>query len=500
MKKFAAIIFTVVILIISVFCLNASAMGEFAVASVHFDAVVNADGTVAVTETWDIEYSETGDGFIRSIDLYNSKNSNNMATIEKFESIDDVAVSINGKPVSSTKTGNDSFRIGTSSDGRSFNIEIDSPSAAETKEYVVTYTLSGAVKKNGSNAEFAYVFLGESFEFVSNNVSATVTFPDGTTTEDIIVADDTALVDKNAVDFAPGRVYDTFRVDVKCSAEVFDSNSLVRYSAFADGMSKAWNIFVDICIWGIIGVAGVVVVIFALFGEKLRRHSLEKAAKKQIADGSAADVTAVPDEITPCQAYKMLNPYSRISPRSSTKKVVPLFAMAILECIENGYIVECDDGLMIGTPAGKVPAYIQSVLNFLKTFSEKKDNRYILDKSFEENIKTECLTAYDNVSNYLATFYSLIPSADGKFFRTQTNKELYKKAYIVKKHIISSGKKADFALCMNNVLAGRATRDEDVSALLFVLGNKAFTAPSTGIAAAFSGALQAMYNIFVKSK
>ena len=53
---------------------------------------------------------------------------------------------------------------------------------------------------------------------------------------------------------------------------------------------------------------------------------------------------------------------------------------------------------------------------------------------------------------------------------------------------------------MNNVLAGRATRDEDVSALLFVHGNKAFTAPSTGIAAAFSGALQAMYNIFVKSK
>ena len=280
MKKFSAIIFTAVILFVSVFCMNASAMGEFAVAGVSFDAVVNADGTVAVTETWDVEYSETGDGFTRLIDIYDGKNSNNMATIEKFESIDDVAVAINGKPVSASKTGNDSFRTGTSSDGSSFSIEIDSPSAAETKQYVITYTLSGAVKKNGSDAEFAYVFLGEAFEFVSNNVSATVTLPDGTAAGDISASDASALTDGNTVSFAPGRVYDTFRVDVRCPAEVFENGALAKYSAVADGLSKAWQLFVDISLWVLVAAAAVVIIVFALYGEKIRRRPLEKAAKK----------------------------------------------------------------------------------------------------------------------------------------------------------------------------------------------------------------------------
>ena len=70
----------------------------------------------------------------------------------------------------------------------------------------------------------------------------------------------------------------------------------------------------------------------------------------------------------------------------------------------------------------------------------------------------------------------------------------------MKKHIGHSAKKTDFAACMNNVLSGAKTRDESVFALLFISGNKAFTGPSAGIYGAFSGALQAMYNVFVKSK
>lgn len=502
MKKFTAFLFTV-ILLVSVLFINASAVGELAVASVHFDTVINADGTVDVTETWNIEYSETGEGFTRWIDLYDSKNSNGMTALEKFESIENITVSINGKTVSEAETGNNTYRCGNSADGRSFNIEIDSPSADETKEYVITYTLNGAVKKNGKNAEFAYVFLGETFEFVSNNVSATVYFPEGTVSEDIVVDENsTGLISETTVKYSPGRVYDTFRIDVKCGTDVFENEALVQYSAFKEGMKKALNVLLDVLYWLFIAAVVITVIILALFSDKIKRHSIEKKAKKQVADTANASVAELPDEISACVAYKMVMPYSRIAPKSTSKKVPCLFAMAILECIEKGYIVASDDELMIGTPSGEVPVYLMSVLNFLKTFSEKKGNRYIIDSTFAEKIKAECSGSYDVISNYLATFYNLIPATEGKFFKSQTNKELYEKVYILRCRINSEKNKTMFADCMRKVLAGEKTGEKDVLSFLFtsVSANKVFNDSEGDIASVTADALSAMYNCFIKSK
>lgn len=502
MKRFVAIVFTVIMLLVSVLSVNVSAVAELGIANAHFEAVINADGTVSVTETWNIEYSGTGEGFTRWIDLYDSKNQNEMTALEKFDSVTDIAVRINGESIPEAKSGANTYRYGESSDGRSLNIEINSPSALETKEYTVSYTLNGAVKKNGKNAEFAYVFIGKTFEYVGNNVSATVYFPEGIGGDDIIFDEESsALLSGNTVEYSPGRVYDTFRIDVKCGTDVFAEDALVKYSSFKEGFKKVLNVILDILYWLFIAAILIVVIVLALFSGKLRRKPLEKKADKMSANEKAA-VTSLDDGVSACAAYKMLVPYSRIAPKSTTKKVTSLFAMAILECAEKGYIVQTDSGLVVGTPSGDVPEYILSVLNFLKTFSEKRGNRYVIDMKFAENVKAECVASYDVITNYLGTFYNLIPSVDGKFFKDDKNKDLYIKAYALKNRIHSEKIKTTFSDSMRKVLAGEKTSSKGIFALLFTSGSasKLFADSSNDGVAAIAQAVAAMSDVLIKSK
>lgn len=496
MRKIIAIL-SVVLIMTGLLFVNASAAGDVTVGSVHFDAVINTDGTVDVTEKWSIEYLETGDGFTRWIDLYDSKNSNSMTDLEKFDSVSDIVVSVNGKEIAESQSGNNTFRYGQSADGRSFNIEIDSPSADEVKEYVITYKLNGAVKKNGKQAEFAYVFLGKTFEFVSNNVSATVSFPETVSAEDIVIDENsTGLLSGNKVEYSPGRVYDTFRINVSCNSDIFDENALVKYSAFKESVKKAGAVILDVLYWLVIAAIVLAIVILALFSDRIKRSSIEKQAKKSI----DADITSVDASISPCAAYKMVKPYSRINPKASSEKVVSLFALAILECIEKGYIVAADDVLMVGTPSENVPVYIMSVLNFLKTFSEKRGNRYIIDDSFAEKIQAECANSYDTVVNYLATFYNLIPSVDGKFFKSAENRELYKNVYILRSRIQKERVKVHFDECMRGVLDGEKAGAENIFALPFANGKKVFDCSGNDCAATVARALSEMNEVFVKSK
>ena len=191
----------------------------------------------------------------------------------------------------------------------------------------------------------------------------------------------------------------------------------------------------------------------------------------------------------------------RSLPKSASGKVPALFGMAILECIENGYIIPDGNDLLVGTPSENVPEYILSVLNFLKTFSDKKGNKYVIDKSFAEKVRNECMTRYDVITNYLATFYTLIPCVNHSFFRNEKNKELYENAYVVKVIIDREKCKTDFARSLGMVLSGTKAKDNEVFCLLFNSVNEKTFAPSgrTGESALCEALLQ-MYKVYTKSK
>lgn len=500
MKKSIAVFTIVVILIASVFCFSVSASSDIIIDSADIEAVVNTDGTVDITEKWNVEYPTTGEGFTRWIDLYDSSNSNELSELEKFDSISNVSVKIDGNPIEQSQTGVNTFRTGNSADGKSFNIVINAPSALVTKEYTISYTVNGAVKKIGNDAEFAFVFIGKSFEVVSNNVSVKVYFPEES--QSSLYDFSTGLINGNCVDYLPGRVYDTFRVNVKCDSDVFEQDSLVKYSAFANGLKVFVNKTLDALYWIFIAVVIILVVILALFSDRFKRKSIEKCIKQDYSEQEKNEITHLPENLTPCTAYKMLMPYSRISPKSTSKKVPVLFVAAIIECASKGYIVQQDDTLIVGTPTGDVPEYILSVLNFLKTFSEKKDNRYVINSKFGDNVRNECMSSYDVITNYLGTFYNLIPSFDSKDLRSQENKTLYSKAFILKENIEKNKNKTTFSDCMRKAITESDNSDKDVFSLMFVSGSadKVFADNENDCISSLAVAISAMYDVFIKSK
>ena len=70
MKKAIFSIFLIAMLISSVFCMHGSAESAEIIDSAVVDAVLNADGTVNVTEKWTVSYITSSDNFYRNIDIY----------------------------------------------------------------------------------------------------------------------------------------------------------------------------------------------------------------------------------------------------------------------------------------------------------------------------------------------------------------------------------------------------------------------------------------------
>lgn len=491
MKKITCSLFLIIVLLLSVFAVGASAAASEIIDGAEITVNINADGTAHVTEKWTVSYISTSDMFYRNFDVYSASGS--MTLLEDYEEIKDISVKIDGADIIKADKGINTYSV--SENAETIEIAVNCPSAQTTREYQIDYTLTGAVKKVGGDACFSSLILGDTFVYTSNNVSVSVVFPEGT--KDVQVPDTSdAVTENNKATFMSKRVFDTFSVEVAADDEMFEDGALVSYSQAKDGLHKVGNFFKGIIPFVIAVIGAVLVVIFVLSGNRLIRIPLEKRAKKL-----KSDTVSLPADITPCAAYKMLCPASRIRPKASAKKVPLLFGMAILECIEKGYIIPDGNDLIVGTPAEKTPEYIASVLNFLKIFSDKKGNKFVIDKSFAQKVSNECMTRYDVITNYLATFYTLIPSADYSFFRNEKNKEIYENAFLVKESILKEKHKTDFARCLGMVLSGTGAGDNAVFGILFgSVNEKTFSQGGRTGEQALCEALDAMYKVYTKSK
>lgn len=499
MKKAILSFILVLTSVFSLFTVNVSAVPSDTIEKADLHVYLNADGTVNVIEKWTVSYMTAANYFYRNIDIYGNENS--MTLLQKYDEIKDVNVKIDGNIAAESADGINTYSFAKTADGKSYEIKINCPSAQTTREYEISYTVTGALKKKSGNAVFSFVFIGDTFMSTSNNVSATVHFPDRA--EKITVAEESGgIVDNNSAIFLSEFVNGIFAVEVSADKDVFDNGALVSYSAAKENVVKIKNVMLSVWPWIIGAVFAVAVIILLLLSDRIKRFSLEKNASKLLKNEESAASVSLPTGVSACEAYKMLVPLSRVRPKSTSKKVPALFAMTVLECIEKGYIVPEDDVFVVGTPKQNESAYIMSALNFLKTFSEKKNNRYVIDKNFADKVTAECMSKYDVMANYLATFYGLIPDAKGKFFRNNQNKEKYENAYIVKIKAAGIKQKPTFAQCMSDVLSGRKTGDAEIFAMLFshMSADKLFAKNGKNGEAALCEAINAMYKVFVKSK
>lgn len=145
--------------------------------SLNFDVNINDDGSMDVTETWDIYISETNTLY-KTIDI--DKN--------KYDAITNFSVKEITSGKNSYFTESHSWRYhlpknyyfgGINNDGKyeiSWGVNLDNSSA--TRKYEIRYTVLGAIHKYGDCSELYWQFLGDKFEIPAEKITGTITLPE----------------------------------------------------------------------------------------------------------------------------------------------------------------------------------------------------------------------------------------------------------------------------------------------------------------------------------
>ncbi len=459
--------------------------------SAEINCIVKTDGTVEVTEVWNVEYMTAANRFCRVIDIFSTDNE--MTLQQRFTIIGSFSVKVDGKELEYAENKKNAYFYSVPDDGENYDIVINYPAAQSVKKIEIAYTLYGAVKKIKNEAVFDYMVIGKGFPYTANDVTVNVTYPSGET--DVSIPDNPPTKTET---FEFSRVYDLLPVQVIADKKFFEDGALNRYSDFSEFVFKLNKVANTTAPYVFAVAAVAAVILFVLCYDKLVRYSAVKRAKLVI-KAKKDDANDLPEDLTACSAYKMLMPVSRFNPKKSAKKVPLLFGMAILECIEAGYIVPDGKNFIVGTPTDCAPAYILSVLNFLKSFCDAEQDRYIIDDKFAQKVTAECMASYDLMANYLATFYSLIPTVSTKDLRKFGGKKRYETAYIVKTKAVSASKKSTYPGYLAKVIEGNSTSNADVFALMFESADKVFTG-GKGAVGEITQALGQMYNYYLNVK
>ncbi len=491
MKK----IVSVVLVVLTAFSISLSAFAaevsaEFydttgiTIEEVTIDIDVEKNGVVKVDEFWTIKYSS------QNIFYRHISNDDTISALQKFESVENLSIKVGDDVIAQNSEKNEAYDFYQEESGNyvvavtyptSSPASVDSEAGFSVFNYTISYELTGAVKKNEDNADFAYMVLGTAFLYTSNNVTINVTFPDGAT--NIIALDNPKCeINNTTAKYFKATVGNIFEVHVTSDKDVFDADSLASHSKAKQFFNDLAAGIKDSLVYIAVVIAVATVILLVLMYDKLLRFGVEKKAKKLLKSENAQQANEdvalekedafqfLPDGMSACEAYKMLVPTSRFSPKKSSKKVHLLFAMAVLECVEKGYVVKRENDFIVGTPPKSESAYIQSVINFLKTFSDTQDKQYSINESFAKKVAQECSSEPNVMTNYLATFYDLIPNVNSRFFtnKNHIDNHNYINAYIVKEKATAlvAENKLDFSAYFEKVLSSSKTTDVQVFAML----------------------------------
>ena len=214
-----------------------------------FDAQINADGSMDVTETWDINISETNT-------LYKTFKKDS----SKYSGITNVTVSQIGKGMLNEYSHwayhlpKDYYYGGTNNEGQyeiCWGVGLDS--SRDTRTYIISYKVLDAIAKYNDIAELYWQFVGENFEISADKITGTIKLPSkAKTVEDIkvwghvntlngeIYATSEDTVTFNLTNFKSGR-YVEIRV-------AFPKN-IVEYSTRTYNQDKLSSIIEEETVW-----------------------------------------------------------------------------------------------------------------------------------------------------------------------------------------------------------------------------------------------------------
>lgn len=185
-KKIKKIITTLIFLILFIILGNTkSNAGSLYLDNLNFDAKINQDGSMNVTETWDISISETNTLF-KTFKTDNSKYSSitdvEVAEVtnsaeKKFSKVDSLMYHVTKDCYYGMKNSDGNFEI-------AWGVGLDDSSA--TKTYKISYKVNDAIAKYQDYAELYWQFVGSDFEVSADKVTGTILLPQNASSKEDI--------------------------------------------------------------------------------------------------------------------------------------------------------------------------------------------------------------------------------------------------------------------------------------------------------------------------
>ena len=179
MKNLKKIVLVLIFMILNIILLSpkAQASGNLYLNKLEFYANINSDGSMNVTEIWDIDISNTNT-------LYKTFKTDR----EKYSGIQNVEVIeiTNGQNKKMNKTNEllwhldkDSY-YGLKNDNGDFEIAwgVGLDNGKETRKYKISYKVNDVISKYNDYAELYWQFIGEDFEIDAKKITATINLPE----------------------------------------------------------------------------------------------------------------------------------------------------------------------------------------------------------------------------------------------------------------------------------------------------------------------------------
>ena len=185
-KKIKKTITTLIFLILFIILGNTkSNAGSLYLDNLNFDAKINQDGSMNVTETWDISISETNTLF-KTFKTDNNKYSSitdvEVAEVtnnaeKKFSKVDSLMYHVTKDCYYGMKNSDGNFEI-------AWGVGLDDSSA--TKTYKISYKVNDAIAKYQDYAELYWQFVGSDFEVSADKVTGTILLPQNASSKEDI--------------------------------------------------------------------------------------------------------------------------------------------------------------------------------------------------------------------------------------------------------------------------------------------------------------------------
>lgn len=187
--------------------------------SLDFNVQINEDGSMNITETWDIDISETNTLY-KTFDI--DKEKYTAITDFKVEEIE------NGRNKEFTKTDlwkhhidEDYYFGGINQDGAyeiAWGVNVTSNAR---REYRISYKVIDAIRKYGDCAELYWQFIGDRFEISADKITGTITLP-------VPVENKEELRVWGHTKYLNGEIYAIDEETVKFNLEDYTSNEYVE--------------------------------------------------------------------------------------------------------------------------------------------------------------------------------------------------------------------------------------------------------------------------------